>query len=524
MKLVTVEEMRSLDARAVQEFGIPSLLLMENAGRAVAQKTIAYLGGCVRGNRILVFSGKGNNGGDGFVAARHLANAGADVKIFLLFPREEITGDAAVNLNILEKTGIPIAAAGPRDIQKIKIALIYADLVLDAVYGTGFKGKARGIAAEVITAINESRLPVIALDLPSGLEADTGRVDGPCIRANITCTLGLPKVGLYLYPGADFAGEIAVMDISLPGKLTDGDELPFHVLDRECCSPFFRPRDPDSHKGSFGHVFVAGGSVGMTGAVALAAGAALKGGAGLVTACIPSSLNAILENKLTEIMSIPLPENENRVLGPDAAGVIIKKAGSHGVIAAGPGLSTYPGTEGFISELLSKAKCPLVLDADGLNALAGNTSAFLNLNAAAIITPHPGEMGRLLGCSVKEVQQGRLHTALHAARQWGVVVVLKGARTITAAPDGTVFINPSGNPGLATAGSGDVLTGLIASFLAQGFPPVNAAAIGTYVHGLAADTLTASVGERGLTAGDVVRQLPSTILELEKLAIRGDRK
>lgn len=517
MKLVTVEEMRSFDTRATAEYGIPSLILMENAGRAVAQKTIAYLNKNISSCRVLVFSGKGNNGGDGFVAARHLANAGAEVKVYLLSSREEITGDASVNLEILEKTGISVTVLGPRDIQKVKIALMYADIVLDAIYGTGFKGKVRGTAAEVITSINESGRPVIALDLPSGLEADSGRVGGPCIRAAVTCTFGFPKLGLYLYPGADFAGEVEVADISLPKALTAGEELHFNLMDRECCSAHFPPRNKDSHKGTFGHVFVAGGASGMTGAVALAAEAALKGGAGLVSVCIPASLNAIMENKLTEIMSVPLPENENRVLGPDAASVVIKKAGANGVIAAGPGLSTYPGTEGFINELVAKARCPLVIDADGLNALVGNTSIFMNLNVPAIITPHPGEMGRLLGCSTQEVQQGRLQTALHAARQWGVVVVLKGARTIIAAPDGTVFINPTGNPGLATAGAGDVLSGLIAALLAQGLPPVKAAAIGAYVHGAAADALVGSLGERGITAGEVVRNLPFTISELEKL-------
>lgn len=521
MKLVTVEEMRCIDSRASEEYGIPSLLLMENAGRAVAQKALSFLGDFRRGGRrVLIFSGKGNNGGDGFVAARHLANAGAEVKVFILSSREDITGDALVNLEIVEKTGIPVAVIGQRDIQKIKISLMYSDLIVDAIYGTGFKGKARGIGAEVINAINRSGRPVIAVDLPSGLEADTGRVNGPCIRADITCTLGLPKLGLYLHPGAELTGEVVVTDISLPRALMESDDLRVNLMDSESCFPYFTRRERDTHKGTYGHVFVAGGSAGMTGAVALAAEAALRGGAGLVSACVPFSLNPVMENKLTEVMSVPLPENENHVLGPDAASALVKKAGSGGVIAAGPGLSTEPGTESFMAELLAKTRCPLVIDADGLNSLAGNTAAFLNLNVPAIITPHPGEMGRLLGCSTKEVQQSRLHTALHAARQWGVVVVLKGAGTITACPDGTAYINSSGNPGLATGGAGDVLAGLIASFLAQGFPPHKAAAVGAFVHGLAADALVGSVGERSMTAGDVVRKLPSIIVELEKQNIK----
>lgn len=517
MKLVTVDQMRSLDAGASQEYGIPSLVLMENAGRGVAEKTEEFFAGCVVNRRILVFAGKGNNGGDGFVAARHLANRGADVKVFLLYPREEITGDALVNLEILEKLGINISVLGPRDIQKVKVSLLYGDLVIDAIFGTGFRGKAQGNAAWLIEAINDSSRPVIAVDLPSGLEADTGKVNGPCIRASLTCTFGLPKLGFYLYPGVEFCGEIVLVDISLPVPLIEKTPLCYNLVDEKYCSPLFSPRNKDSHKGNFGHVFVAGGSTGMTGAVALAAEAALKAGAGLVSACIPASLNPVLENKLTEVMTVSLPENENQVLGPDAAGVLLKKAGRNSVIAAGPGLSTEPGTEKFIGEVVAKAQSPLVIDADGLNAIAQNLEVLKELQVPAVITPHPGEMARLLGTTVREVQKDRVHAAGDFACRYGLVVVLKGAHTIVAAPDGQVFVNTTGNPGMATGGAGDVLTGLIASLLAQGLSPVDAAVAGTYFHGLAADALVDSLGERGITAGDILRNLPYAIAKLEKL-------
>jgi hydroxyethylthiazole kinase-like uncharacterized protein yjeF len=518
MKLVTVDQMRNLDAAAIRDFGISGLILMENAGRAVADTIVHFLGGVVS-RRILIFSGKGNNGGDGFVVARHLANRGADVKVFLISPKEEIQGDALVNLEILEKSGISISALGPRDIQKVKISLLYADLAVDAIYGTGFKGKVTGIASRVIEAINSSGKPVVSVDLPSGLEADTGRVEGPCIRASLTCTLGLPKLGFFLYPGVEYCGDIRVMDISLPTALTTGETLFYNLIDEELCRPMFGSRPKDSHKGTFGQVLVAGGSPGMTGAVALAAEAALKSGAGLVKACVPASLNPVLENKLTEVITVPLPESENQLLGTDAAGVLVEKAGKDGVIAVGPGLSIGEAVENFVGELFAKAQSPLVVDADGLNAAAGNPDVFLELNVPAVITPHPGEMARLMGITSSEVQQDRIGVAGEFAARYGLVVVLKGAGTIVAAPGGKIFINSTGNPGMATAGSGDVLTGLIASFMAQGFSPVQAAVAGVYIHGAAGDAVAVSVGERGMVAGDLLRGVPKTIAKLEKLTL-----
>lgn len=517
MKLVTVEQMRSIDAVASQDFGISGLILMENAGRAVADSIVNYLGDDVVSSRILVFAGKGNNGGEGFVVARHLVNRGADVKVFLVSPREEIHGDALVNLEILENLGISITILGSRDVQRIKVSLLYADLVVDAVFGTGFKRKAEGITAWVIEAINSCGKPVIAVDLPSGLEADTGRVQGPCIRASLTCTLGLPKLGFFLYPGVDFCGEIQVMDISLPRTLTNRESLFYNLIDAEFCSLMFPPRERESHKGTFGQVFVAGGSTGMTGAIALTAEAALKSGAGLVKACIPASLNGVMENKLTEAITVPLPENENQVLGPDAASVLVREAGEDGVIAIGPGLSTDTGTEKFIAEVFAKTESALVVDADGLNAAAKNPDIFLELKVPAVITPHPGEMARLLGISSQEVQQDRIGVAGEFASRYSVVVVLKGANSIVAAPGGKIYVNTTGNPGMATAGSGDVLTGIIASFMAQGLSPVKAAVAGVYIHGAAGDALTESVGERGMVAGDILRQIPQTIAKLEKM-------
>jgi len=516
VKLVTAAQMRKLDNLATSKYGIPSLLLMENAGKGIAENIEEFFGNIVQNRRILIFSGKGNNGGDGFVVARHLVNRGADVKVFLLAPREEITGDALTNLKILENMNVIInTISDSKDIQRIDISLLYADLVVDAIFGTGFKGKAAGLAAKVIERLNESGKPIFAVDLPSGLEADTGKVNGPCVRAFRTCTLGLPKVGLYLMPGNRYAGEITVVDISLPQPLRESEELHYSLITRDFCKSCFDLRDPEGHKGTYGHVFVVGGSEGMSGAVAMAAEAALKSGAGLVTAAIPRSLNAVMENKLTEVMTVPLPETEERVLGSEAVEVLLKISRKASVIAIGPGLSKHRATTEMIHDLLPNVDVPMVIDADTLNALSQNTSIFSRLKVPVIITPHPGEMARLLGCSTLEVQGDRINTALKAAGSWNVIVVLKGANTIVATPQGQIYVNATGNPGMATGGTGDVLAGMIAGFWAQGMRPAIAAAAGVYIHGLTADRLLERTGYRGMTAGDILREIPATIAQME---------
>lgn len=522
MKLVTGKEMQTIDKQATADYKIPSLLLMENAGIRVAQAVQRYLEPPIQNRKVLVLAGIGNNGGDGLVAARHLLNAGVDVKVFLLARADEIKGDAGVNLTILRQMGIPLKAIlDNRDLNVVKLALLTADLVIDAIYGTGFRGTVPPLIAQVIRLVNGREKPVLAVDLPSGLAADTGKATGAVIQATGTVTLALPKLGLVLEPGAGLAGNLEVADISIPQTLIDKQELTRDLLDRCWCVKQMVMRNPEGHKGDYGHVLVLGGSEGLTGAAVLACAAALRTGAGLVTAGVPQSLNSIMENKLTEVMSLPLPETDRRTLAPAGLELLKPRLKGFAAVAVGPGLSRYPEALEYLLELLSMVSQPLIIDADGLNALAEDVSILEAAAGPVILTPHPGEMARLLGVPIAEIQQNRLETAVQAAAKWGAVVVLKGNRTIIAAADGRVCVNPTGNPGLATAGTGDVLTGMIAGLAAQGLEPAAAAALGVYLHGLVGDRVQQEKGMRGLIAGDLIEYLPTVLRELEKEAGQG---
>ncbi|MGB9920279.1 MAG: NAD(P)H-hydrate dehydratase [Moorellales bacterium] len=515
MKLVTAEEMGRLDRLTASQYGLPTLILMENAGLRVLEVIRSHFGGELRGRRILIFSGRGNNGGDGLVVGRHLLNAGSEVKVFLLARPEEVRGDAAVNLAVYQKMGgklFPVLEE--KDLQKVDVALLYADLAVDAIYGTGFRGAASGLAGRVIEMLGQSRVPVVAVDLPSGLEADTGRVNGPCIRATYTVTFGLPKLGLYLYPGAAYVGRLVVADIGIPKTLVASEPLNRELVTADWVRERLRPRAAWAHKGDYGHVLVVGGSPGLTGAVVMAAEGALRSGAGLVTAAVPAALHPVLEEKTLEVMTRPLPAGE--VLeGGETLAVIEEFSRRCQVVALGPGLGRHPGTKSLVQQLLPRLRCPLVLDADGLNALVGHLEVLRELRVPAVLTPHPGEMARLLQTTSARVQEDRIGTAEGAAREWGVTVVLKGARTVVASPAGTTYVIPTGNPGMATGGSGDVLTGIIAGLIAQGMPAEEAAAAGAYLHGAAGDAAAKDRGQRALVAGDLLSYLPSVLREME---------
>ena len=519
MRLVTAEEMRVIDGIASSEYQIPGLLLMENAGIQVTRVITHYLDNRLIGRRVLILAGKGNNGGDGLVVARHLANAGAEVKVMLLARTEEIKGDARVNLDILRHLPVPILPLlDDKDLNALRVAILSTDLVVDAIYGTGFKGSVPPLIAKVIRSINSQGRPVIALDVPSGLEADTGRVPGEAIRAICTVTLGLPKVGLVIEPGTEFVGELRVVDISIPPGLIEAQNLSRTLLDRQWCVQKIGRRQAAGHKGDYGHVLVLGGSEGLTGAVVLAGEAALRSGAGLVTVGIPASLNPIIETKLTEVMSRPLPETAARTLALDSLLALESLFQRISVVAVGPGMSRYPEAREFIQELLKMVSVPVVIDADGLNAVAEDISILKVARNRLVLTPHPGEMSRLLGVTIEEIQENRLEVAQKAAIEWKAVVVLKGNRTIVATPEGQVFINPTGNPGMATGGTGDVLTGIIAGFIAQGLSIVEAAGLGVYLHGATGDRVCQQTGMRGLIAGDLIKQLPAVLREWEEEA------
>ncbi|MGQ9689138.1 MAG: NAD(P)H-hydrate dehydratase [Desulfobaccales bacterium] len=511
MKLVTAEEMRHLDRRAIEDLGIPSLVLMENAGRSTYQilrREFPDLQGPV-----VVLAGRGNNGGDGFVVARYLMNEGIPVAVLLFAAKDQVGGDALVNLRLLEKMGLEVEEIlGEDQLSAVTHRLSRAELLVDALLGTGLNSPVRGMLAQVIARVNQSRPPVVAVDIPSGLSADTGEPLGEAVQAQVTVTYGLPKVGQIVPPGRDLVGRLWLVDISIPPalaqavrtELTEADEM----------RALLPPRPFASHKGAFGHLVVVAGSEGKTGAAAMTAEAGLKTGAGLVTVAVAASLNDILEVKLTEAMTLPLPEAQGaRALGEKALAPLQDFLAGKTAVALGPGMGTHPETQELVRTLVRHCPLPMVIDADGVNALAGHLEILPRSAGPRLLTPHPGEMGRLMGVSSKEVQSGRLDLARTFALEHKVWLVLKGAQTVVADPDGRVSLNPTGNPILASGGTGDVLTGLIGGFLAQGLAPWDAARLGVFLHGLAADYLAANIGSRGHLAGDLLIILPELLTE-----------
>lgn len=508
MYLLTAEEMQKLDKTAINQLGIPGVVLMENAGLQIMEEIHSILGN-LKGKTVTVFAGKGNNGGDGFVVARHLLNAGAEVKVLLFADIQDITGDARINLNVLQAMGHKVySIINPNSLNIVKLAMVYTDLIVDAIFGTGFKGAVSEQVGNVIEIINSAGKPVVAVDIPSGLIANTGEVHGPCIKATSTVTFAYAKIGLLIHEGPEYVGKLTVADISIPPGLVLTQNVKRFLITPEIVKNIMPVRKPEGHKGSYGRILVVGGSSGLSGAAALASIAALKAGAGLVTLAVPASLHDLMEVKLTEVMTKPLPETEEVSIGFEAVPVVRELADTADVLALGPGISTNQDTVSFVRELLTVVEKPLVIDADGLNALAGAEELVASCKTMPVLTPHPGEMARLLGIKTEQVQNNRIEVALEAARKYNSVVILKGNRTVVCSPDGTTYINPNGNPGMATGGSGDVLTGVVAGLLGQGLPPLEAAAAGVYFHGLAGDLAAAEKGMLSLIAGDLLDYLP----------------
>ncbi len=514
MRVVTSQEMRAIDRAAIEGLGIPGLVLMENAGRDVFIHLTDFTDG-VEGLRALVVCGKGNNGGDGFVVARHLANHGADVRIILLGRMSEVQGDAQVNMAIAKGMGLPIVEILDEEgLALLTDTLLEADVVVDAIFGTGFSGKAEGLYASVIDRMNSCDSPLIAIDCPSGLNVDTGRPEGACVEADLTVTMALLKRGHLLYPGADLCGEVAVVDIGIPPSLVEQQKIRLATLEEDEARLLIPQRPRDAHKGDCGTVYLLAGSVGFTGAGAMAGLSALRAGAGLVTWGLPQSLNDAMEAKLTEVMTKPLPETSARSLALKALAeseAFLKKAT---VLALGPGISTHPETAELVHQAVSTLTLPMIIDADGLNCLALKKGWKKNSRSELVLTPHPGEMARLLNIATEDVQKDRIGITERAAQEFEATVVLKGAPTIIAQPNQDTCINTTGNPGMATAGSGDVLTGLIAGFMAQGLSGYSAAKLGVYVHGLAGDLAAEEKTELGMIAGDILDKVPEALKSL----------
>ena len=518
MKVVTADEMREIDRQTIQEIGIPGIVLMENAGSAVVRTIRRDFPGC---KNIGIFVGKGNNGGDGLVVARQLALAGristqsmgTRVQIFLVSPPDRFTGDALTNLQIAQNLNLSIEHLfSEADLDRMQNQMIACDLIVDSIFGTGLRGPVRGYIANIIEHINANDSPVVAIDLPSGLEADTGVAEGACIRADYTVTIGLPKRALLLHPGVEMAGQLEVVDIGFPQTVIDAQKIQVNWTQPEDAIKWLPSRPRHSHKGTYGRVFVVAGSTGMTGAAALTSEAALRIGAGLVTLGAPKSLNSILEVKLTEVMTLPLPETPEGSLVLEAKSQIldfVERTSS--VLAIGPGLSQHPQTVELIHSLVRENNTPTVIDADGLNALSKTRDLLSALSPQTVLTPHPGEMSRLINRSVREVERDRIGVAQGFAQEHNLTLVLKGAPTVIAGGNGEVWLNSTGNPGMASGGMGDVLTGLIAGLMAQGVPSYDAAVLGVYLHGLAADIVAKSIGMHGLMATDVLNVVPQAI-------------
>ena len=510
MKLVTTEQMRAIDRAAIEDYGIAGAVLMENAGRAVAQAAQEMLSEVDPLGRVVAVCGRGNNGGDGFVAARHLSNQGIPVEICLLAAADDLTGDAAINCRIAQQMGLPVLENPGSG--ELEAALDSADVVIDAILGTGISGEVEGPAREAIELINTSWAEVVAVDIPSGVSGDTGEELGEAVAADRTLTFGLPKIGHYCYPGRECCGEIEIVDISLPGELLTAETLTTNLTEPMDAWLMLPDRWADMHKGDAGRLLIVAGSVGMTGAAALAGQGAARAGAGLVTLAAPESLNDILEIKCTEVMTLPLPETKQRSLAPQAADQVLAFAEGCDAVALGPGLSRVDATAQLARSLIERIPLPLVVDADGLNACAGATDVLKRRAAPTVITPHPGELSRLVDVPAATIQQDRVGSARQAARELDCVVVLKGAGTVIAAPDGEAWVNPTGNAGMASGGVGDVLTGVIAALLAGGATAVDAAVSGVYYHGLAGDLAAEHRGERSLIASDLLEQLPVAFL------------
>lgn len=497
MKAANIRQMQSIDRISIDEYGILGTVLMENAGRAVAEHAAA-----LGAESYAVLCGKGNNGGDGSVAARHLFNMGKKVTLMLIGKPDELSNDAKNNFQTAQKIGISTVIGLNKKILK------ESDIIIDALLGIGAKGAPAGEIKKAISAINDSKKTVIAVDVPSGINADSGAVEGECVHADLTVTFGLLKIGLVCYPAAQYAGKVKVCDISFAPQAVLRQNIEVFTVD---CAVIPK-RERLSHKGTFGKVLAICGSAEYTGAAYLSATAALKSGCGLVTLGVPQSISGIMAQKLTEVITMPLGD----INGKLSAGCIpliadaIKECSS---IICGCGLGQSDDITEAVMHIISESKKPIVLDADGINAIAGHKDILKKKNCDIIITPHIGEMSRLTGRKTEYIMNNFMPVAKDFAREYNVITVLKGANTVIALPDGKIYINTKGNSGMATAGSGDVLAGIIGSFVAQGLPPWQAAVSGVYIHSSAGDMAAKKLGEHGMIAGDILDNIPYVIRE-----------
>ena len=513
MKIVTAAEMRAIDKATSERFGVPSLTLMENAGAAVAEHVLEQHRAA---RRIVVFCGKGNNGGDGFVAARRLHQKGKTVQVILLADPVELKGDAAVMYNKLPVAAIVVHSSAELKSDRVRLSLP-ADLYLDAILGTGFKPPVSGLYADAIAILNAVEAPVIAVDIPSGADADAmSPQQGTIARADsiVTFTAARPAhVFSLLTNGPTYVAPIGSPDEAIVSALH------LSVITARDLAPVLGARPVDSNKGLYGHVLVVGGSIGKAGAAAMAGMSALRAGAGLATVATAKSVLPTVAGFHPEVMTEPLPEAEAGTISPNAAERLEELAKGKSVLAIGPGISRIPATSGLVRTFVSKSEIPIVLDADGLNAFEGHSGELNGKGRLLVITPHPGEMARLVGGSIADVQKDRLGVARKFAHEHDVIVVLKGHRTLVVQPDGEAWVNTTGNPGMSTGGTGDILTGMVAGMVAQN--PKNAllaVLAAVHLHGLAGDVMRETIGEHSMVATDLLRGLPEAFRRTQATA------
>ena len=515
MLVLSAKEMARLDEQTIHEVGIPGIVLMENAAQGAAAFFLRVVPDLVD-RRIAVVAGSGNNAGDGFALARIYHSKGARVNVVCLRSPLKLSGDALTNFEILEKIGIPITVwKEAEDFDAQWEPVCKSGAIIDAILGTGLKSAVKGLYRDIIERINRLDVPVLAVDVPSGLDASTGLPLGAAIKATATATFGFLKIGCLIERGPELAGQVEVIDIGIPPGLVQSAGIERYWLTGRLLSSWIEPRHPTTHKGQAGHVCVLAGSPGKTGAAALVCLGAARAGAGLVTLFIPESLNPIMEVKLTEAMTFPIAETSAKTPSSAAFNQILLFLQDKQALAMGPGISTNEDTAALVKELLVEARCPIVLDADAITAVSEDPAILRKAKIPLVLTPHPGEMARICHRNVSDVQRNRLESASSFSKEYGVVLVLKGYRTIIAAPDGKLAINSTGNPAMASGGTGDTLTGIIAGLLAQGFDPFQAACLGVYVHGAACDRIFGGVSTRGLLATDMLDEVPAVLGLLE---------
>ncbi|SMP03098.1 NAD(P)H-hydrate epimerase [Desulfurobacterium pacificum] len=513
MRLLTSSEMAAVDRETIQNLGIPGTVLMENAARGVATVIYKY----VEGNSVLVVCGGGNNGGDGLAAARNLYNMGYDVEVVMLTQPEKLKGDAKLNYSILSKLPVPIYILKETELFEFGLKLRDFDIVVDAIFGTGLSRPVEGIYKQVIDLINRYAQKVVAVDIPSGLSGSTGEILGTCVIADYTVTFAYPKIVHVMPPACEYVGEVFIVDISIPEEATSVLDTDRFILTFEEVAFLLPPREIMSHKYTFGHLAVIGGSKGKTGAPSMVAEASLRTGTGLSTVIVPSSLNEIFEIKLTEAMSIPVEDENKGCFTASSVQTVLDvvESGKFSAVAIGPGLGNDPETFEFAREFIRQCSKPMVIDADGLNALAENPE-ILKSKENVIVTPHIGEFSRLTKLSKEEILSDLFGCAQDFAVEYGVTVVLKSGRTVIATPDGKLYLNVIGNPGMATAGTGDVLAGVIGGLLAMGLEAEDAAKLGVFLHSLSGDLAAQKLTQESLIATDLIKYLPEAIKFLKQ--------